>query len=183
MGNSGVVYPIPNRLVRAFCEPFTDHPKVHYLKEFEMKTKLNILIILALVIALAGGIASPAKAEGELYADAVYATLDDVQNPEAALGAPDGIYATFGPAGGTIVLEMVTPAQGSLTIYHSTTSPSCEVQAINLNSQSVLGGGYTIAGADHTSFIVMGDIEFVGVICPSFKKTTGFQLDAVYVGP
>jgi hypothetical protein len=58
------VHPIPNRLVRVSCEPFADHPKAHCLKEFEMKTKWNLLMAFVLLVMLVGGSVSPVQAAG-----------------------------------------------------------------------------------------------------------------------
>ena len=146
-----------------------------------MKTKWNLLMVFVLLATLVGGMVSPAKAEGEIYAVSVYLT-EGVQNPEAALGAPDGVYATFDAEGGGIMLDMGAPMQGSLTIYHSTKSPSCQVQAGVMGT--VVLNGYTVAGADHTTFIVTSDIQYVAIVCNAIaKKATGFQLDAVQVTP
>lgn len=68
--------------------------------------------------------------------------------------------------------------------YHSTQSPSYNVQAIlSLDNPQIVLNDYTVADADHTTFSVTSDIQYVAVICAAFKKTTGFQLDAVDFTP
>lgn len=144
-----------------------------------MKTKWNILIVLALLAVLAGGIVSPAKAQGT-YAVAVIGTEGDVQNVEAALGAPDGVYAMIGGAGGAIKLD-IGGTDGILTIHHSSTSPSCKVGLFMNNVEGILGS--TVPGANTSVFSIPPyPYDYVVVRCDASKKTV-FQLDAVQIEP
>jgi len=71
------------------------------------------------------------------YAKTVLSTSGAVTNPNNALGAQDGAYATFGAAGGAITLDMgVLVIDADLTIYHSTTGPSCQVTALRQLAQT-----------------------------------------------
>ena len=118
------------------------------------------------------------------YANAVYEFTGTVQNETGALGASDGLYASIRGAS-SLMLDLGMPVQGAtLTIYHSTRSPSCEVW-IEVYSQPAAIGS-TAAGADHTilSFPAsMPELQYVSIQCGTLSKKAVFQLDAIHVAP
>ncbi len=111
----------------------------------------------------------------------VTAISGSVQNQVAALGAPDGLYATIGYPGGDIGLYIGASSTGTLTVYHSTTSPSCTIAFGNADG-SYWWGGTTTAGTAFTTIDLPDtNISFVGVSCSALAKKASFQLDAVQV--
>lgn len=107
-----------------------------------------------------------------------------VQNQDAALGVQNEVYATIASPGGNILLYVGEPYYGEVTIYHSTTSPSCTIVASN--GQDVGGPlGVTTAGTTSTTVDLPASYETVsvGVMCSNLAKKTSFQLDAVLATP
>lgn len=106
---------------------------------------------------------------------------DKIQNQDEALGEPDSSYATIGYPGGDILLYMGALHTSALTVYHSTTSPSCNI-FIGDAQGNVVVAGTTTAGATSTTVDLQGvNIMFVGVQCSGLTKKALFQLDAVKV--
>jgi hypothetical protein len=70
-----------------------------------------------------------------------------------------------------------------LTVYHSTTSPSCTI-LVGDDRGNFQGSWTTTAGATSTTVDLQGvNITFVGVSCSSLTKRASFKLDAVQVIP
>ncbi len=137
-------------------------------------------LYLCMVVALLGVSAASAGAQASAaYALSVAGVDGAVLNEAAALGAPDGAYATIGTAGGLIILDMGVLMQGTLTVYHSKSSPSC---AVSTGSGGVeVAVGATTQGATSSVFPISGDVTCVAIRCGAnlAKKATVFQLDAV----
>jgi len=117
------------------------------------------------------------------YGLIVSAINGSIRNQDNALSAPDQAYATIGSSS-TILMYMGGPYNaGTLTVYHSATSPSCGVAVAN--AQGVFQPvGYTTAGALYSTFSSLpAGTEYVAVSCSTLAKKTSFQLDAVQVQP
>jgi len=124
-------------------------------------------------------VAPTAAAANNGYGVQVFMAGGAVTNVTAALGVPDGKYATIGTGGGTIALHLGAPFSGVLTIYHSTASPMCEIMSDN----GTLGNTKPGAGSTVIRLNEGTTATIVGIECGTLPKKTVFQLDAVQIVP
>lgn len=125
------------------------------------------------------------------YAGASGVNSGSVQAFEAAIGAPDGQYATFGATGGTLALAVGTdsPAfvtDAVLTISHTSSGPTCQVSAIPPGAQdpnTQMPVGSTVRGATATVFTLPPQFEALFINCPAVKKGGLFGVDAISLAP